>query len=208
MASHKRTKEQRERDLVELSELYVRGYSQEQMAKRFGVTRAQIRYDLTEIRENWVAQQVANFDEMKAVELQKLDCLEQEAWKAWRRSLNAAEKESVEEVMNKEWEDRDAETGEILSAPIEVRKKLQKVSSYGDPRFMEQIFKCIDKRCQIRGLNAPTKIAPTTPDGTQPFKLQIEQLKSLDLSTEELVLLEKLQRRGATRITAPQPSAN
>jgi len=28
---------------------------------------------------------------------------------------------------------------------------------------------CVNKRCEILGLNAPTRIAPTDPSGTKPY---------------------------------------
>lgn len=50
----------------------------------------------------------------------------------------------------------------------------------GDPRFLAGIERCIVRRCQILGLNAPTKLAPTTPDGRQPYVLtESERLERL-----------------------------
>jgi hypothetical protein len=39
----------------------------------------------------------------------------------------------------------------------------------GDPRFLDQISKCIASRRALLGIDAPTKIAPTSPDGQEPY---------------------------------------
>ena len=39
----------------------------------------------------------------------------------------------------------------------------------GDPRYLQGVQWCIHKRCEILGLNAPTRIAPTDPSGTKPY---------------------------------------
>ena len=45
-----------------------------------------IRYDLQEVRKNWIKEAVENFDEIQQIEFKRLDKLEQEAWDAWRAS--------------------------------------------------------------------------------------------------------------------------
>jgi hypothetical protein len=48
------------------------------------------------------------------------------------------------------------------------KKTEREVESYGEPRFLQGVMTCINKRCDILGLNAPMKIAETTPDGKIP----------------------------------------
>ncbi|HEV3024962.1 MAG TPA: hypothetical protein VGX76_20955, partial [Pirellulales bacterium] len=58
--------------------------------------------------------------------------------------------------------------------PVETRKKLERMGRHGDAKYLEVVLRCIDKRCAIRGLDAPKKIAPTDPAGTKAFELALE----------------------------------
>ena len=40
----------------------------------------------------------------------------------------------------------------------------------GDPRYMTVILNIIERRSKLLGLDAPTKLAPTNPDGDEPYK--------------------------------------
>ena len=133
MAAPKRTAQQRQADLVATSELYVKGHSQAEIAGRFGVPREQIAYDLREIRQNWIDTQVSSFDGIQARELEKLDRLERSAWHGWELSLTAQEGQSVGRTI------RDG-------------------GGEGDPRFLEIVTKCIERRARLLGLNAPTNV--------------------------------------------------
>ena len=39
----------------------------------------------------------------------------------------------------------------------------------GDPRFLEQILRCVAGRRALLGLDQPTRFAPTSPDVTRPI---------------------------------------
>ena len=43
---------------------------------------------------------------------------------------------------------------------------VRKEEQIGDPRFLDGIMKCISKRCEILGLDAPKKAAFSNADGT------------------------------------------
>ncbi len=43
----------------------------------------------------------------------------------------------------------------------------------GDPRFLEQIHRCIAARRALLGLDAPTRIAPTSPDGDEAYHTHV-----------------------------------
>jgi hypothetical protein len=69
----------------------------------------------------------------------------------------------------------------------------------GDPRFLDQIHKCIASRRALLGLDAPTRIAPVMPDGQTPFRLAVAQL---DIG--ELRALKKLRDRAEALTTVEQ----
>lgn len=143
MAANKRTPLKREADLVVTADLYQRGVPMTEIAKTVGVTWQQIQYDLADIRKRWLEKMIEKFDAKKAEELAKIDRLEREYWEAWDRSRQDRTSTTVKAGEGKE-----------------KRKEVSKTTEqhYGDPRFLYGIQWCISKRCEILGLNAPTKL--------------------------------------------------
>lgn len=143
----KRTVGQREFDLTVIADLYMKGWTQtaiaeyisESEAHPYTLTRYQIRADLQELRRRWIASALVDLDARRAEELAKIDRLEAEYWKAWLESVNDYEEERIKE---------NAEGQEITTT---VR------ASSGDPRFLQGIQWCINRRIQIFGLDAPKK---------------------------------------------------
>ncbi len=71
---------------------------------------------------------IVNINEAKAKELARVDHLEREYWEAWERSVG------------------------------EHRTKTLKTEEInGDPRYLSGIQWCINKRCELLGLDAPSK---------------------------------------------------
>ena len=153
---NRRTREQRERDLERISDHYLRGYTQWQIGEILGVTQQQICYDLKELQKRWKESALRNFDEAKAQELAKIDRLELEYWDAWHNSRGQKKISSTERT--------DMASGQRNKAQIRTEDLL------GDPRFLEGVRWCVDRRCKILGLDAPSKVAPTNPEGYQPYE--------------------------------------
>jgi len=100
--------------------------------------------DLQAIQRQWRDSALRDFDLLRERELKKLDRIEREAWDAWQRSQKPAQ-----------------------SAVFNVDGKGQKTQKWvveqsGDPRFLEQVHKCITSRRALLGLDAPTRIAPVS----------------------------------------------
>ncbi len=131
----------------EVSELYLQGWSQTAIAEHLGVAQSTINGDLKKIREAWLNSAIRDFDQARAQELQKLHRLEREAWAAWERSQKPAQSAVIQ--------------GE---EPSQAMRKTIK-NQHGDPRFLEQIHKCIASRRALLGLDAPQKIMPTDAEG-------------------------------------------
>lgn len=146
----KRTRDERERDLAKIAEHYLRGYSHEQIAERVGLSRQQIGYDLKVLRERWRESQLAAIDEVKARELEKLDRMESELWEQWERSKGDRTRRKVGTKSG-------AQAGETREMVTEER--------LGDPRYMQAILQCIEKRTKLLGLDAPLKVAETDAEG-------------------------------------------
>jgi hypothetical protein len=75
----------------------------------------------------------------------------------------------------------------------------------GDPRYLEQIHKCIASRRALLGLDAPTKISPTSPDGEEAYHSHVmsELMKLAEAQKERpdvidgAVLDQMLLQQGA-----------
>lgn len=128
---------------------YVRGQTQWEIARAFEVDQKTISNDLAAIRKAWLAEAVRSIDEIKARELAKIDAAEAEAWKAWTKSQ---------------------ENAEVLRAKIRgTNQETEKISKgqAGDPRFLEIILKCVQRRCEILGVcetkdSKPSDYVPVT----------------------------------------------
>lgn len=148
----------------QVAEMYLRGLYQSDIADSLGVDQATVSRDLAELRKEWLERSINHIDQKKAIELSKLDRLEVTYWEAWERS-----RENAETVIN-----RSTPNGPIHEERSEGQS--------GNPAFLEGVLKCIAKRCEILGLDAPKKIAPTSPDGENPY---------MTASVEDLILLAR-----------------
>src|SRR3990167_1941958 len=154
----KRTTFQRENDLLEISRRYLRGERQAVIAEALGQTQQTISNDLRALQSRWLAASVMNVDARKAQELAKVDNLELTYWAAWEHSLENAEVQTVEKqgVIH----DKD---GKVVGSRVKQTDRQEGQS--GNPAFLKGVEWCINKRCELLGLDAPKKIAPTDPSG-------------------------------------------
>ena len=155
MASKKRSQIQIERDRLEIANLYLSGMTQALIAERinqdperdYTLTQQMISYDLGVLRREWKESSLIAIDELKAKELAKVDRLEREYWDAWIRSQEDAETRATE--------DSDSEKGEYHKESFTFRGQV------GDPRFLAGIQWCVERRCKILGIDAPTNVKHT-----------------------------------------------
>lgn len=171
--ANKRTLAQREKDLTDLADLYLMGnFTLEKMAEFIAKNRpytiglAQISHDLVEIRRRWQEKYLTTMDEAKSRELAHLDKLEMAYWDGWLRSINDANKEISEIIEDSSKYDipitgPESRLRPPVPLPTHTRKKAKKLTEKrdGDPKFLEGIKWCIDERCKIMGLHAPTELS-------------------------------------------------
>ena len=133
--------------MLEISHLYLQGITQAEIGHRLGVTQPQISYDLKVLRKRWLQSSVVNINEAKARELARVDHLECEYWEAWEKSKNPVKTKGRKKV--------DGET---------IETTVQAETGTGDPRYLSGVQWCINKRCELLGLDAPSKheIGPLT----------------------------------------------
>jgi predicted transcriptional regulator len=138
-----------------VADLYIQGCYQADIAQQLGVSQPTVSNDIKAIQKEWRASAIRDFDILRERELQKLDRLEREAWEAWERS----QKPSQEATM---------------STDGSMQKTVKKVSEQsGDARYLEVVHKCIASRRALLGIDAPVRIAPTSPDGKEAYHTHV-----------------------------------
>ena len=100
--------------------------TQEEIAKRIGVSQTTVCFDIKAMREEWKQRFATDFDEFRERETAGMEQLENELLAKWRET--------------------------------------------DDPRYVAEITKLKDRKHRLVGLNKPDKIAPTTPDGEDPWE--------------------------------------
>lgn len=169
----KRKRRQREADLPEIARLWARGLSLQEIASEISKNRPYslsfqtISKDVRTNIERWKESIIADVGEMRAGELARINQIEREAWEAWEKSKQIAERKI---------------TGRKTGSHEGTVAQLIQEAQCGDPRYLDKVQWCISKRCELLGLNAPQKIAPTTPDGDNPYlAMPLDDLKALAL---------------------------
>lgn len=139
-----------------VTDLYLKGYGQLAIARELNVRQSTISEDIKQATIAWRESTIRDFDAARDLELERIARVEREAWAGYERSQQPGQVATVD-------------------GPAGSQKAKRTVRhQYGDPRFLDIILKCNEARRQLLGLDAPTKIAATTPDGKP---LTIEERK-------------------------------
>ncbi|MHC4748349.1 MAG: hypothetical protein ACYTFW_00610 [Planctomycetota bacterium] len=151
---------QRYKDRIDIARLYVQGYSQTYIAhwmsenRKYTLSQQTISKDIKAVLQEWRDQYLPEIDEMKAAELARIDALIQEAWQGWYKSKEVKETSETEHT---EQHTKSGETSSIKPIYEESKSKLKQENRDGDYRFLQMIDKCIERRCKILGLEAPSR---------------------------------------------------
>lgn len=156
MPGRHRSNSEKIRDRRRVAELYLKGWLQADIAKELGRSQSTVGRDLVELRKQWLKSSLVDTDKAKAKELARIDNLEREAWDAWLRSQ----------------EDAETVTQRVYERNKKTVKEATKTSKgqTGDPRYLDRVSWCVQQRCKILGLEAPTKVAPTDPTGEKEYE--------------------------------------
>lgn len=157
MAYH-RTKDELRRDRARIAHLYLRGESQYEIARllneeteedgtpvreEYEMTQSKVSNDLKRVRERWEDSALMDFHQRRAEELARIDHLEQTYWDAWERSQDDFEEREV----------RGAPSDDGSLSPSQVKRKERERD--GNATYLKGIQWCIEKRCELLGLDAP-----------------------------------------------------
>ena len=151
----------------QVADLYLQSWTQMAIAEHFGVAQSTISADLKAIQETWRQSAVRDFDSLRAIELQKLDRLEREAWAAWERSKKPHQAAVVREH----------------SGQQSTHKTLQQ--RVGDPRYLDQINKCIIQRRALLGLDLILTAPETDTDDSVPLEVRRERVFTIMASLRD-----------------------
>ena len=140
------------RVLHRISELYLKGRRQYEIAEilkkeGIGVSTHSVQRYLKLLQQEWRRERINNINEAKQRELEKIDLLEREYYAAWMRSQRMA----VKHV------DRTGTIGTTKGDSLVDEHTVTKEKQVGDPRYLQGIQWCIDKRSEILGINSATR---------------------------------------------------
>jgi hypothetical protein len=143
--------------------MYLKGWTQMDIARHMNVTQMTISRDLKRVEDEWREATVVEFGRARDRELRKLELIEREAWHAWQRSQDPASAAVI----------TDGKAGQ------QSRKSLK--HQYGDPRFLDQVNKCITQRCVLMGLQPAV---PQEGNSDDSVSVQIRRERVFQLFTE------------------------
>jgi len=168
MPGPKRTKAQREYDLMFIAEQYRLGTPQHRIVellaqdRDYTVSQPTVSNDLKELRKRWRDRASDSMEAFIAEELSKIDALEVTYREAWIRSLEEKETTTT---------GRETRTaGGVQKATVKREQLL------GDPRFLEGIQWCINRRLKLRGADEPDRLNLNF-DGPQVFVVNGQEFK-------------------------------
>jgi hypothetical protein len=156
--TRKRSDGERELDLIFIAKMYVRGFTQREIAAELAANRTYslapntIGRDIGEIRTRWRESYLVDVDDAMAKELARLDELEKAYWYAWEDSRKTRKVSETEKI------DDEQGSGSRATKYTRRRARIKEMERDGDPKFLEGIQWCIQQRCKILGLEASKKI--------------------------------------------------
>lgn len=146
----KRNEQQRERDIATAGQLFCKGWSYQAIADHinernaangdnYTLTRMTIYKDIKGLLDEWRRDNADTAQTYIYIELQKLDIMERETWKAWEASKTGQSKEKIKRGDNN-------------------FKETTKETTAGDPRFLEIMLKIQQRRAKLLGYDAPDRL--------------------------------------------------
>ena len=158
MPAGKRNNVQLERDRDYSWGEYLKGVPVQEINKRvnaraqaenlgYTISRPVTYDDITARLAEYRKESEAVLNDQVQIELAKVNKLEQEYWEAWERSKTAKRRTEIE-------------GGEMVGSNITggTVKKRTTEQIFGDPRYLEGVQWCIERRCRMLGLDQPLEI--------------------------------------------------
>lgn len=138
-----RDKITKENHKITIANLYLKGNTQQYIAKQLGIGRTQVGRDLQEIYSEWQKKYVGDISQLKAVQLEKLDSLELEYWNLYEES----KKDSFKKITKAK-----IDAFGIPSEPKIIEGSEMTIKNIGDCKILDSIANLISQRCRLLGL--------------------------------------------------------
>jgi hypothetical protein len=154
----KRSKSQLARDRLKISEMYLAGKIQWEIATELKLNQCTVSRDLVEIQKEWKIRAGKQIDLIKAQELSKIDQLERTYWEAWERSCVEGRRHTTKMrgTITRELNEPNAERRFVQETPTE--QIVTTIELIGDKRFLEGVQWCIERRCKMLGLDTEVDV--------------------------------------------------
>jgi hypothetical protein len=182
----------------QVAELFLRGIKRQGvLARRLGVDRSTVSRDLKALNARWKEAAVRDLDAAKGQELEHIDQLQREYWSAWEESKQGHETTTTEQT-----------TG---GGGDRTRAAIRKEDQHGDPRYLAGVQWCIEQRCKLLGLHAPTETRLTGKDGgAVVFSLEAVIAAERGIAEQELGEWQRdcLQRNGSLALPPGGPQVS
>lgn len=149
----RRSAAQRARDLEHTADLYLKGWTQSQIANFLEVSQPQVSYDVRQLKKQWNEERRAQYDFYVNIELHRLRLLERETWDAWDRSKTPKEQTLSEQLRSAAPADGD---DDLPSGAARLKIQRRSVEQSGDPRFLETLLKIHSARTKLLGIGEQT----------------------------------------------------
>lgn len=171
----RRSAAQVERDRRRISELYLKGWLQVDIAQAIGLDQSTVSRDLSTIQGQWRESTLIDFDEAKAREIAKIDNLEITYWQAWEHSLEQFRSKTIK-----------AKGADPEAAKASAEQTLKTEDRNGNSRYLDGVQWCIDRRIKLFGLDEPIKIdwRERLPEGFTEDDIQRQFAELLQLAAE------------------------
>ncbi len=143
--------------------------------------------DMKWIRNEWKLKAIEDWDSFVGQELARIDKLEKEAWEAWETSKKTRRKTRSRVKLS----DRSG---------TEEGEEVANEQRDGDPRFLDLVLSCIDKRCKLLQLELkPGKdrsgLGPNMGGTSGKSAMPVEEFRKLPM--EERIAILMSQSRGS-----------
>ena len=143
-----RTPLQIARDKKIIASMYLQGYKQSEIAAHIDRNQSTVSRDLRGIQAIWERSSLVDFDTLKRIELDRIDAIEITYWQAWRDSGGEIVSTTVERVASDQGKEGTKRAKEVIKTE----------DSVGDFAALRGVQWCINKRCEILGLDAPVVV--------------------------------------------------
>lgn len=167
--SVQRTDEEIALDRVLVMRLLLKGWTQAEIAQQFKLSEATISRIVKSVEEEWKAAPIRDMTAIRAQLEATHRLVIAEAFEEFEKSSGRHVKTKVK---------KKAGGGDDADEPT-TESEVQTEDVTGDPRYLKIVTDNLEAIAKLAGANAPVKVAPTNPEGTQPYDMGLDQFSSV-----------------------------